>query len=179
MASATFKDLNGKDWTIQLDSILIELVRNELTDEEGKSLDISAQDGGGLVRICRDGVLLTRCLWLLVKDSAEGAKSTPQDFARAISSGEVQEAAEQALRNAVLGFTKPKLRQTLASVLEGQDRLTEMQMKEVEAQVADPKIREMLVDATRKGMLSQVDRIAMWLSSRKGSPDTAESVPEA
>jgi hypothetical protein len=172
---AEFTDINGKKWSLTLDGPLVEKVHKAL------SLDISAEDGTGLIRCCQSGPLIVRACYLLCEEQLAGM--APDAFGKAMASGDVIESAEKALREAVLFFTRPNRRATLTSVLQAQDQVTDKTMEALRTQVTDQATQAMIIDATKAKMTDVIDNIVKKLrpsgSSANDSPATSDAAPTA
>jgi hypothetical protein len=172
---AEFKDVNGKGWTITLDGPLVEKLHQKL------QLDISAEDGTGLIRCCQSGAMIVRACYLLCEEQLNGM--SPEAFGKAMASGDVIEAAEKALREAVVFFTRPSRRATLTSVLQAQDQVTVKTMEALKVQVEDQETQAMILDATKAKMTDVIGEIVRKLraspSSANASPATSDAVPTA
>ncbi len=173
---ATFKDVNGREWRVALDGPTVEKIHERL------GLDISAEDGTGLIRCCATGPMIVRACYLVCEDQLGGM--TPEAFGKALSSGEVIEGAEKALRQAVTDFTRPSRRPALTAVLDSQDRVTTRTMEALKAQVTDPGTQDKMVDAMKAKMTDVIEHIVAKLretspSTAAGSPDTSDATPAA
>ena len=165
---AEFKDLNGKPWTILLDGPLVEKVHEKL------ALDISAEDGTGLIRCCQSGAMIVRACYLLCEDQAVAQGVAPSAFGKLMASGDVIEGAEKALREAVLFFTRPKRRDGFTAVLAAQDRVTTGAMAELVERVSDPVMQAKILEASKAKMIDVFDNIVQRLGP---SPSSANALP--
>ena len=172
---AEFKDINGKGWTITLDGPLVDKVHQKL------QLDISAEDGTGLIRCCQSGAMIVRACYLLCEEQLGGM--SPDAFGKAMASGDVIEAAEKAMREAVVFFTRPNRRATLTSVLLAQDNVTQKTMEALKVQVEDPATQALILDATKAKMTDVIGNIVQRLraspSSANASLATSDAAPAA
>ena len=170
---AQFTDINGRDWNIKLDGPLVDKIHEKL------KLDISAEDGTGLIRCCQSGPMIVRACYLLCEEQLGGM--SPEAFGKAMASGDVIEAAEKAIREAVVFFTRPNRRETLTSVLQAQDKVTTKTMEALRAQVEDQATQDMILDATKAKMLDVIGGIVQRLraspSSANASPATSAAAP--
>lgn len=164
-----FKDLSGNDRRVRLTGPLIAKVR------EATGITLGDVSGEGVLRACTDGEMQTRVLWLLCGD--QSPVLTPDAFAESIASGEVFEAARDALHEAVLDFTRPSQRPALLKVLEtAKADMTAAQGAVIEQLEGDER-RDQLVDALRAGMTAQMDRILTQLRNASDGPATADAPP--
>jgi hypothetical protein len=174
-AVSEFTDVNGKKYSVVLDGPLVEKVHKAL------GLDISAEDGTGLIRCCQSGVLIVRACYILCEEQLGGM--SPEAFGKAMASGDVVEKAEKALREAVVFFTRPSRRETLTSVLQAQDQVTLKTMEAIRTQVANQETQDMILDATKAKMTDVIGEIVKKLQARPSglsandSPDTSAVVP--
>lgn len=99
---ATFKDANGRDWSIKFDGLLLK----ELRDEHGINLgDLSGAD---YARIETDAAALVESLVCLCSEEIKAAGLSPKQFAAALT-GEALDAGLKAIWGAAQGFF-PKAR---------------------------------------------------------------------
>lgn len=174
---AEFVDVNGKKYSLVLDGPLVEKIHLAL------NLDISSEDGTGLIRCCQSGALIVRACYILCEEQLGGM--SPEAFGKAMASGDVIERAEKAMQEAVVFFTRPRRRATLTSVLQAQDRVTERTMEAIRLQVADQGTQDMILDATKAKMTDMIGEIVKKLGAKpSGSPasvlpDMSGAVPAA
>lgn len=162
-----FKDLANNERRIRLTGPLIAKVR------EATGITLGDASGEGVLLACADGEMQTRVLWLLCGD--QPPVLSPDAFAESIASGDVFEAARDALHEAVMDFIRPSQRPALLKVLEtAKADMTAAQSAVIE-QLAGEERRAQLVDALRAGMTAQMDRILTRLRNASSGQDIAES----
>lgn len=156
----TFKDSNGKEWTVKLDAVLIKDLRSSL------DFDILADDA--FARLATDDVLLVDVLWVLCR--AQG--TTDVAFGQALATGEAIESACDALIEARRQFFRPGKRSLLRSLEEQQAAVLKEGMAKAEAKVT----------ALRPQILAKLDSDLESLIGRliaTNSPDSSGSAPPA
>ncbi len=85
----TFRDANGRDWTVAIDAPTIKRVRAECD-----GLDLMNIDGDMLKRLGADPVLVVDLLWSLVRPDAEKLSVTAEQFGRALVGDAIERAAD-------------------------------------------------------------------------------------
>ena len=160
-----FKDLSGNERRVRLTGPLIAKVR------EATGITLGDVSGEGVLRACADGELQTRVLWLLCGD--QSPVLTPDAFAESVASGDVFEAARDALHEAVLDFIRPSQRPALQKVLATAKADMEAAQVAVIEQLEGDERRGQLVDALRAGMTAQMDRILIRLRNASDGQVTA------
>lgn len=109
---ASFKDDNGRDWSLRLDFAKVRQLRDSL------SLDFVNFDGvmSTFARIDADLSLLMATIAALTKAQREAAKIDDEAFESGFS-GESFEAARVALEECVVNFSPPRERENLTKAL--------------------------------------------------------------
>ena len=167
-----FKDTNYREWRIRLTGPKLQKVR------EATGIALATPSGEGAIAATADGEILTRVLWLLCGDQGtEGAKLTPEQFAEAVASGEVFEAARTALQEAIVDFTPPSQRPMLLKVLEAEQKeqaaRTEVVMEKLNGDV----LHDQVCQSFRVGLERQLEQILTRLENAGGSLASPESTP--
>lgn len=166
---AFFKDTNGRQWRIRLTGPAIAKVR------EATQITLADPSGQGALAACADGEILTRVLWLLCSD--QPPEVTPEQFAEAVASGEVFEAAREALQEALLDFTPPSQRPLLQKVLETERREQQARTQLVEDQLNGEELHDQILQAYRVGLDKQIAMILTRLQNVGNLPEQPESIP--
>lgn len=164
-----FKDLNGREWRVRLTGPLLAKVR------EATGITLADAAGRGALAACENGEIQTRVLWLLCSD--QEPRLTPDQFAEAVASGDVFEAARTAIYEAITDFTPPSQRSALRKALETErDVMTAAQELAIEKMGA-VELRDQLIDALRAGMDGNIATILTQLRNVSSVQAKSESVP--
>jgi len=94
---ATFKDVNGREWLIDFDGLLL----SDVLDETG--LDLGDLSAGGLAAIEQSPIKLVKVLSVLCRDQSQRDKITDRQFSKAIR-GDVFSKALTAVLEAAESF---------------------------------------------------------------------------
>ena len=169
---SVFKDLNGREWRIRLTGPKLAKVR------EATGITLATPSGEGAVAATADGEILTRVLWLLCGDQeSEGAKVTPDQFGEAVASGEVFDAAREALKEAIVDFTPPSQRPMLLKVLEAEQKEQSARAKVVMEKLNGDELHDRVCDAFRVGLDRRLETILTRLENVGGSLASPDSTP--
>lgn len=164
-----FKDIHGREWQIRLTGPALQRVR------EATGIRLADPTGEGTLQACADGEILTRVLWLLCSD--QEPRLTPDRFAESIASGEIFEAAQDALQAAVVDFTLPSQRPTLQKALETEKAVKQAAMNLAIERMDGDVLKDQLVDALRTGMDQNIATILTKLRNAGDSPVSLDSTP--
>ena len=167
-----FKDTNGRDWRIKLTGPALAKVR------EATGIKLADPSGQGAVAACADGEILTRVLWLLCGEDQE-PKLTPQQFAEAVASGEVFQAARDALQDAIVDFTPPSQRPMLLKVLETERAEMAARANVVMEKLNGDELHDQVCRAFRVGLDRELTKILTRLENAGDLPDSLDSIPTA
>lgn len=175
----TFKDLNGKIWgPILFTGPLFEQIENKL------GIDISAEDGSGLLKSAAKGWNVVRICFIccerqIMEAYSCSAEEAATKFGEAMASGEVIQEATEALREALVFFTRPRMKAALTQVFRSQDEVTEAAVEETLAQYDGATVKAAVKDAVKAGMMDAMAKISTTIrqsgSSANVSPVTSES----
>ena len=169
---SVFKDVNGREWRLRITGPKLAKVR------ESTGLQIATPSGEGTVAATADGEILTRVLWLLCGDQeTEGGKVTPDQFGEAVASGEVFEAAREALKEAVVDFTPPSQRPMLTKVLESERKEQSARAEVVMEKLNGDELHDRVCNAFRVGLDRQLETILTRLENVGGSLASPDSLP--
>jgi len=169
---SVFKDVNGREWRIRLTGPKLAKVR------EATGLRIATPTGEGTVAATADGEILTRVLWLLCgEQETEGGKVTPDQFGEAVASGEVFEAAREALKEAVVNFTPTSDRPMLLKVLESEQKEQAARAEVVMEKLNGDGLHDRVCNAFRVGLDRQLETILTRLENVGGSLASQDSTP--
>jgi len=169
---SVFKDVNGREWRIRLTGPKLQKVR------ESTGITLATPSGEGAVSATADGEILTRVLWLLCGDQeTDGGKVTAEQFGEAVASGEVFEAAREALKEAVVDFTPPSQRPMLTKVLEAEQKEQSARAEVVMEKLSGDELHDRVCDAFRVGLDRQLETILTRLENVGGSLASPNSTP--
>jgi hypothetical protein len=169
---SVFKDTNSREWRIRLTGPKLAKVR------EVTGISIATASGEGACAATADGEILTRVLWLLCGDQeTEGGKVTPEQFGESVASGEVFEAASDALKEAIVDFTPPPQRPMLLKVLEAEQKEQAARTEVVIEKLNGDVLHDRVCDAFRVGLDRQLETILTRLENVGGSLASPESTP--
>lgn len=169
-----FKDVNGREWRIRLTGPKLGEIR------EATGITLAAPSGEGAVSATADGEILTRVLWLLCGDQeSDGPKVTAVQFGEAVASGEVFEAAREALKVAIVDFTPPSQRPMLLKVLEAEQKEQAARAEVVMEKLNGDGLHDRVCDAFRVGLDRQLETILTRLENAGGSLASPDSTPTA
>ena len=170
-----FKDTNGRDWRIRLTGPKLQKIR------EATGIALATPSGEGAVAATADGEILTRVLWLRCadqeKDGPDGPKLTPDQFAEAVASGEVFEAARIALQEAIVDFTPPSQRPLLEKVLETERMEQAARTEVVIEKLNGEELHDQVCQSFRVGLDRQLQEILTRLENVGGSLASPDLTP--
>jgi hypothetical protein len=164
-----FKDTNGREWRIRLTGPAIGKVR------EATGITLADPSGRGAVAACADGEILTRVLWLLCGE--QEPKLTPEQFGEAVASGEVFDAAREALQAAIVDFTPPSQRPMLQKVLETERAEQAARAEVVMEKITGDVLQDQVLEAFRVGLDKELAKILTRLRNAGNSPDSQDLTP--
>ena len=166
---SVFKDTNGREWRIRLTGPKLTKVR------ESTDIKLAAPSGEGAVMATEDGEILTRILWLLCGD--QEPKIASDLFGEAMASGEVFEAAREALKEAVVDFTPPSQRPMLQKVLEADKREQAARTKVVMEKLNGDALHDRACQSFRVGLDKQLTKILTRLENAGALEDSPTLTP--
>lgn len=175
---ASFKDINGREWLVQLDPITIYDVRaawckNERCShlsEDCNGFDLGAIDGTAMTRVMKDAVLLAKSLWVVCKEQGEkNSCPTEAAFCRAIRGNAIND-ARRALTAAIADFFPEDQRELF--LLMGK-------MTETERALFIQNLTEVASDPETLNVLKARMKSLMPSTNHSSSPDSLESAPAA
>lgn len=161
---ASFKDRNGRDWTIKLDGPKIRQIR---TDCDG--LDIVSTEGSAYDKMYDDPLLLCDALWILVKQEADAAGITGEKFFEAVS-GDVFDAALKAILEAITDFFPSHKRSMLGTVAAKNAQIREIGLSRAIAKINSPELEQRAIEAMEKQMDEALERALTPPSNATSSP---------
>jgi hypothetical protein len=164
---ATFKDKNGKEWSIAIDAPTIRTIRQEM------SIDLGDPQGKAYDRMVADPVLLVDVLWLLCKEQAHRDGVTDVQFGRALV-GDAIEHATDAMLGVIADFFPPQSRALLHAMTAKAAKVRSMGMEKAMAKINDPSLEEGLLAALDERMDREVRGALTRLSAATSSPEPSE-----
>lgn len=166
----SFKDINGREWTIKIDAPLVKEIRQSLD-----GFDILADEA--FQKLSQDDVLLVDCLYLLCRPQQPGISG--EDFAAAIANGDVLEAACTALIDARRFFFRPSRRSLLVALETEQKETIEEGIAIAKEKVKDRTVRDQFLAALKTRMetdlATAMQTILTGAKSATNSPVLSES----
>lgn len=163
---SVFRDTNGREWRIRLTAPKLSAVR------ESTGISLATPSGEGAVNATADGEILTRVLWLLCSD--QEPRVTPDQFAEAVASGEVFEAARIALHDAIVDFTPPSQRPMLRKVLETEAAEYAARAQVVMEKIGGGELHDQVCRAFKVGLDRQLTAILTRLENAGTLLDSPE-----
>lgn len=129
----TFTDAGGREWRLVLNLGLARRIRDEL------GVDFGQWSGGTpWLKMATDPFLFGAVLYAMCESQAQRMDVTPEEFGEAIT-GEVAEAARQALDEAVVLFSPAPMRPAMKKMLTGAKQTLEQGL----TRVADKTLEQM------------------------------------
>jgi len=98
---ATFKDANGKDWVIDLDTTLLKRLKAQGVD----LLSADRGESGTIAQLIEDPIFLVDTIFMLCQDQCEAANISDADFGRLVGKGQMLEDASVAMTDALADFS--------------------------------------------------------------------------
>lgn len=167
---ASFTDLNGKEWQVNLDAINILACRSALKfDPAGEASEI-------FPRLGKDPALLIQVLWELCRPQASQGVEF-KDFVTGFKGDQI-ESATDALIKAYLDFSPPSKRKLLAAQMEVDGLLRKGATEKATTKISDPALIEKILAMADAEMDKAILAILTPPSSPASSPASVESVPE-
>jgi hypothetical protein len=161
---ASFKDRNGKNWTIDLDAYLIRDVRKACD-----GLDLAALNGEAYDKLDADPVLLVDTLWVLCASQANAANISQEQFASALV-GDPISYATKALLESIADFSPPEKRELLRAMTNKSAKVREIGMSKALAKINDPSLETAAIEAMEASMDADLQRALTQLRSASRTP---------
>lgn len=167
-----FEDVDKRKWRIRLTGPMLEKVR------DATKINLATPSGEGALEATADGEILTRVLLLLCGDQEpDGKKLTPEQFGEAVASGDVFEAAQKALHEAILDFTLPSRREMLQTVLETAEKEQAARAEIVKAKLNGDELHDRALKSFRVALDNRFEQLLTRLENVGDSPDSPDSTP--
>lgn len=163
---ASFKDKNGRSWTIKLDAPTVRQVQSDcgglnLFDPEGKAYD----------QLYDDPLLLCDVLWILVRKEADTAGVSGEQFFEAIG-GDPLDAALAAILEAVKDFFPSQRRTVMEAVAAKNAKLREMGIATYLEKLNNPELERRAIEVLEKQMDEALEKALTLSKSATSSPDS-------
>lgn len=163
---ASFKDLNGREWTIELDAPTVRQIRTECG-----GIDLLGDDGKAYDRMYDDPLLLCDVLWSILKDEAQAAGIDGKQFFKAVK-GDPFEFALAAIQKAITDFFPSQRRKLLETVAEKNAKFREAGMAEALKRLSDPDLERRAIEEMTRQMDSELEKALTQSLSAKSSLDS-------
>lgn len=166
----TFKDTNGREWSVRANVGIIKEVRENL------HVNLAVLDGKIFERLQDDPELLVNVLWIVCKDEASKANVTAEKFGEALV-GDVIDDATQALTQAIANFFPKRKRELMNLLAAKTESLRELQFQKVKTRLTDPAVDQKITTALETAMNQDFEKALMQLTSATDLPESSESSP--
>ncbi len=184
---ASFKDTNGKLWTVLIDAPTIMEVRSATCSKpastcrhrqgaECDGLDLAATDGQAWLRMLDNEVLLIETLFVVLTDQAREAGVEYKAFARGVT-GDVLGFASNALLEAITDFFPKEKRELLKATMDQETGVRKLGMTKALAKINDPELRAKVEAAVEQRIDSEIADILTQFSSATNTPELSASTP--
>jgi len=158
----TFKDADGREWTVKVTVDVIERVREI-------DVDLGDLTTATIKRLAMDDVLLVRTLWLICEQQADARSISPGQFGEAMV-GEPLETAFDALRGSLEDFFPPRKRAFWTAMVEA-DLASQAQALQIGMETLENReLREQFGQAMRDRVKAEIGTQLTRLKSATGSP---------
>lgn len=138
----SFKDKNGKIWTIELNVGTIKKVRSECNVDLINVINVNSNgsaDTSVLERIASDPCLLVSIVCALCRTQMEKDNIDDSSFAELFSADAVEEASS-ALIEEIINFSQPAKRKVLTKIYQTAQRFAAATENKVNALINDPNL---------------------------------------
>lgn len=160
----TFKDTEGRAWTVEITYSTVKRVRSLL------NVDImEAVEGKLMPKLISDPMLLVDVLYCIVKPQADALGVPDEAFGGALGSGKLYEARD-CLARALVFFSPPEKRQAIRKAWDRTKGLVDAAAAAVVKRMDDPAIDEEIATIVMAGRLP----LATHGSTSTGLPESAE-----
>ena len=151
----SYKDLNGKSWTVQISAQDIITLKKTLDIDLMKSLN---DEGKTLYGITEDVEKLVNVLHLLCADQAEKAGVSATEFARGLG-GDTLENATKAFIDAFIEFLPPQKRAFVKMAEEKREEWEAKALESAKMLVNNPEIEKMMEAELTQIRLEAIEKI--------------------
>lgn len=161
----SFQDEKKREWTIRLDALLIEQVREDCDPKF-----LLGEPTETLTRLDEDPVLLCNTIWVLCRDQARERGIEQADFYSHVI-GDSIDAAADALVKAAVSFTRGRQRELLTVGAAKNDKLRTLVSSRALATLNDPTLEDRVAAAID----AEIAKILTPLGNAGDSQDSSES----
>ena len=174
---ASFQDNEKRDWTIAIDALVIERIRE---DCDARFLLGDTEQHNTADRLRDDPALLCRVLYLLCDRQREKREISHEDFyMEVLGNGDTIEAATEALIKAIANFTPPRMRAFLLAAADKQTKIERLAIDRAMAKINDETFETRLLKALDTRLDAEIEKAMTQLESAGDSPDSSASTPPA
>lgn len=171
---ASFTDSEGREWLIEIDALLATRVRESC---DPKFLLNDTEKENTFERLRKDSILFCQVLFHLCQRQREKREITEEMFYREVAcNGDVIQVAMKAMRDAIVFFTPPPLRQLLVALAE-QEEMREQMIENVTQKLKDPALQAEVREQMQKKLDSDFEAALTRFQSVLNSPDLSASAP--
>jgi len=170
---ATFKDNQGKEWSLSLDAFAIKQCRADA------GVDLVDIEDGRVFDKLADPVALVDSLWVLCRKQAAAATPTigQEDFAARLT-GDAYAAASDAMGEAIADFFPNHRRKLLRAVMDKAATLRQLGTETVLQKITDPQVDQFLTQQLNENIDAALKKLTPS-NSVLNSPVLLESRPPA
>jgi hypothetical protein len=165
-----FKDNNDREWSINLDAPLIDIIRG---DCDPRFMLNDSEEDSTYGRLQVDPYLLCRVIFLLTKDERVQRNVADKDFYASLK-GDAIDRATDALLQAILGFTPKRTREMLRTFAEQSQLAQEMATEQALAILRNPRFVELAANELTAEMRRKFQELMQQTSATDaaGSSDS-------
>ena len=163
---ASFKDQNGKQWTIALDAPTIRAVRAECD-----GLDLADLEGKSFAKLVDDPCLLVDVLWILCRKQAETAKISDELFGASLV-GDAIDAATNAMLESIADFFPHKKRELLKLIVKKSESLRNGAMADAMERLNNPELERKLLAGMKHKIESDIEKVLTRFNSATSTQDS-------
>jgi len=184
---ATFKDNQGKQWTIDLDGPTILRVRSATCDIPGcthlqsrkcEGIDLADVSGDVYRELASDPVMLVNALWLICKPQADSDGISDQQFGGRIV-GDIFDSATAAIRRAYADFSPAWKKEILDAVANKDETIRRKSIEMAIKKINDPALEANYLAAKEAELDEEIKKLLIRSSSATSSPASSASAPTA
>lgn len=148
-----FKDVNGREWSIELNIATIRKLRKATANVEGFE-DFDILDYAGVLTRMNDPLFAADLLFLVCRDQLDAAGIDDETFGRSLKGRALFDGVTAFLAEYVDFFPEPTVAEKIATVIE-KTRTAQTELADAICRTSERMIREALEDAAKElGALS-------------------------
>jgi len=169
----TFKDNQGKEWSLALDAFSIKQCRQDA------GVDLVDIEDGRIFDKLADPVSMVDALWVLCrKQAAAATPAIDQEQFAARLTGDAYQAAADAIAGAIADFFPNRRRELLRALINKADKLRAAGMETVLQKINDPGLDQRLADQLNRNIDGALNRL-IPSDSASNTPALSGSRPSA